>query len=120
MHERDQQPGGTVHASTDRALPVTAASPCIGNIDAGTPRALDRRTEHDHGAQCGCLILAAAVGGGREAVSFSYCVTVLQKHWQLQCNHGEHCATRTTGFPASRWHEAGSLDGVKAILVRES
>lgn len=75
--------------------------------------------EYDHGDQCECLILAAAVGAGREAVGCTYCQRVLQKHWRMHCNHGEHGHEAISSPGAERWCGSGPMDGVKAILVRE-
>lgn len=111
----------TVPAQSERD--VRSATGIRGPVrprDGSNPGVPVLRTEHDHGSLCGCLLLAAAVGGGREAVDFTYCINVLQKHWQLECNHGERCAMPATGSRADRWQGSGSLDGVKAILVREA
>lgn len=75
--------------------------------------------EFDHGAGCGCLILAQAVGGGRECVSHTYCTHVLQKHWQVHCAHGEGADAPAAPPEAPRWSGAAPLDPVKAILVHE-
>lgn len=45
--------------------------------------------ECKHGSLCSCRILVAAVGGGPDCCRFSYCRKVLQRHWVMQCNHGD-------------------------------
>lgn len=42
----------------------------------------------EHGDACDCVMLAAAVGAGPDAVDLFYCRRVLQKHWRIGCNHG--------------------------------
>lgn len=79
-----------------------------------------RSREYAHGDQCSCLLLALAVRAGRDAVSFSYCRNVLQKHWEVRCNHGGCGAAPEPVSPAERWANTGHPDAVKAILIRES
>lgn len=103
-----------------RPLDRPARTHCPVGDDPSTLRGgLDRRTEYDHGDQCACLLLAAAVGAGRDAVSFTYCVNVLQKHWDVRCNHGAHCHERAPAWPADDFHQSARLDKIQAILVRE-
>ena len=70
--------------------------------------------EHGHGDQCSCRLLAAAIGAGPSAVTFSYCQLVLKKRWKVRCNHGGDVpATRATlELPPRDPH-----DMVQAILV---
>ena len=70
--------------------------------------------EIEHGSQCACLLLAAAVGAGPSAVNLSYCRFVLQKRWRVRCNHGGGIpATRAT--PELPPHDP--TDAVQAILI---
>ena len=74
--------------------------------------------EYAHGEHCACLVLAAAVGAGPEAVSCDYCSNVLQKHWDVACDHGHSVARKSTARSAC-W-QFGKLDRVKAMLVKEA
>lgn len=70
----------------------------------------------EHGDRCDCKVLALAVGGDPKHIDFSYCLNVLQKRWIMECNHGCKVeSTRTVN--ASKIHDIGPLDPVKAILI---
>jgi hypothetical protein len=72
------------------------------------------RWEHEHGDQCGCRLLASAVGADPSTVDFTYCRAVLQKRWRVRCNHGGGVsAIRAT--PELPLHDPH--DAVQAILV---
>ena len=77
-----------------------------------------RGWQYAHGEHCTCLLLAAAVGAGPEAVSCDYCRNVLQKHWEVSCHHGE-CVPQQASANARR-HALGKLDPVKAMLLKEA
>lgn len=64
---------------------------------ASTPEAREERAPAE---PCACLLLAAAAGAGAEAVSLGYCMNVLRKHWQLQCDREDRCAAVRS--PSSR------------------
>jgi hypothetical protein len=70
----------------------------------------------DHGNRCSCRLLADAVGCNPKAIRFAYCQAVLMKHWVIECNHGCH---EVIAEPrrSSKWHDLGSIDPVKAILI---
>ena len=75
--------------------------------------------EFDHGEHCDCVILAAAVGAGPEAISCHYCRDVLQKHWGIHCRHGEHGPSKIPKI-SERWRIVGEIDSLKAILIKEA
>lgn len=85
----------------------------------GHPAPPSSSPEYDHGDQCECLVLAAVVGAGREAIGCAYCRNVLQKHWRIRCNHGEHGHGPPSRPASERWRDTGRIDGIKAILIRE-
>lgn len=72
------------------------------------------RREHEHGDQCGCRLLAAAVGVESSAVDFNYCRYIIQKRWGVRCNHGGgvFVAYATPELPP---HD--SYDAVQVILI---
>ena len=74
--------------------------------------------EFDHGEHCDCVILAAAVGAGPKSISFQYCRDVLQKHWLINCRHGEHAPGETVKV-SERWRDVGKIDPLKVILIKE-
>jgi len=76
------------------------------------------RLEERHGPGCECLKLLALVGGDRRSMRYGFCVHVLQKHWQLTCQHGELESTPTAVRAVDRWHDLGTIDAVKAILLK--
>lgn len=71
----------------------------------------------EHGDECGCMLLAQAVGAPADTVDFNYCRQVLQKHWRLRCNHGGHSpgAPVTPQLPHLDPH-----DPVQAALLANS
>lgn len=109
-------PVGIVGAPEDASSVHLPGGDEFASASSGTAR----NREYAHGDQCSCLLLALAVRAGRDAVSFSYCRSVLQKHWQVHCNHGVCHAEREPVSPAERWINTGHPDSVKAILIRES
>ena len=70
----------------------------------------------EHGGVCECEQLAAAVGCDPSAITFEFCVRVLQRHWKLHCRHGG-VAEPPHGHLAERWKEVGRPDAVQAILI---
>jgi len=40
-----------------------------------------------HGPHCSCRALAAATGTEPSALDYGFCVSVLQKHWGMTCDH---------------------------------
>jgi hypothetical protein len=51
----------------------------------------------DHGEMCDCMLLARAIGAPSSCIDYSYCRNVLQRHWNVTCNHGGRLrAARTT------------------------
>ena len=50
-------------------------------------RWLDRRWEREHGTRCSCRLLAAATATEPSAIDYTYCCSVLQKHWRVVCDH---------------------------------
>ena len=71
------------------------------------------RWEHDHGDQCDCRLLASAVGADPSKLDFTYCRLVLQKRWEVRCNHGGISTARAT--PELPSHDPH--DPVHAILI---
>lgn len=72
------------------------------------------RWKHDHGDQCGCRLLASAVGADASTVDFTFCRFGVQKRWRVRCNHGGGVsATRAT--PELPSHDP--RDAVQAILI---
>ncbi len=45
--------------------------------------------ESPHGDKCSCQILSMAVTGAPDACRYAYCRSVLQRRWEMHCNHGE-------------------------------
>ena len=74
--------------------------------------------QYAHGEHCACVLLAAAVGAGPDAVSCEYCRHVLQKHWQVACDHGGK--PPRPSHTTVRWRDMGQLDEVKAMLIKEA
>nr|WP_217350744.1 hypothetical protein [Azonexus fungiphilus] len=57
-----------------------------------------------------------AVGCDPKQLSYNYCLSVLQKRWIVECNHG--CQTELPVTDSElKWHEVGQIDPVKAILI---
>jgi len=92
---------------SNRAPPVRHCAPEAGLANEKVP----------HGNCCDCVLLAAAVGAGPDAIPFDYCLNVLRKHWLLTCRHGETLETRKEKKASEKWHNFGEMDAVKAILV---
>lgn len=44
---------------------------------------------NSHGDRCGCQSLSMAVTGRADACRYDYCRNVLQRRWNMQCNHGQ-------------------------------
>lgn len=42
-----------------------------------------------HGDKCSCQVLSMAVTGMPDACRYVYCRNVLQRRWDMHCNHGE-------------------------------
>lgn len=42
-----------------------------------------------HGDKCSCQILSMAVTGRPDVCSYAYCRNVLQRRWEMHCNHGQ-------------------------------
>ena len=93
---------------TPQALPVRHCAPEAGPGNGEMP----------HGNYCECVLLAAAVGAGPQAISFHYCLNVLQKRWLLTCRHGEMVDTGSAEKTSEKWRNFGEMDAVKAILVK--
>ncbi len=91
----------------DWALPVRHCAPETGPCNSMVP----------HGTNCECLLLAAAIGAGPDAIPFHYCLSVLQKHWRLTCRHGETLETGKEKKVSEKWRDFGDIDAVKAILI---
>ena len=98
-----EQPGSI----SNWALPVRHCAPEAGLGNEKVP----------HGTNCECLLLAAAIGAGSQAIPFDYCLNVLQKHWRLTCRHGEILETRDEKKAGEKWRNCGEMDAVKAILI---
>lgn len=43
----------------------------------------------EHSEHCSCRLLAQTVSLNPHLVSFEYCHRVLQRHWHMQCQHGQ-------------------------------
>jgi hypothetical protein len=99
---------GSPETSSSRAQPTQQKA-----LDAGLGN-----EKVSHGNGCDCVLLAAAVGAGPDAISFGYCLNVLQKHWLLTCNHGETLETGKDEKSSEKWRNLGDMDAVKAILTR--
>jgi hypothetical protein len=76
----------------------------------------DIRRAIEHGDHCDCKVLALAAGCDPRRIDYSYCLNVLQKRWIMECNHGCKVEAAVTA-DASKLHDIGSLDPVKAILI---
>lgn len=72
------------------------------------------RWEHAHGDQCGCRLLASAVGADASTVDFTFCRFGVQKRWRIRCNHGGgvFVARAIPELPRYDLHDA-----VQAILI---
>lgn len=99
---------GKPEACSNRAQPVRHCAPDAGLGNEKVP----------HGNCCDCVLLAAAIGAGPDAISFDYCLNVLQKRWLLTCRHGEILETREENKASEKWRNFGEMDAVKAILIR--
>ena len=70
-----------------------------------------------HGDRCSCRLLADATGCDPANVTFSFCRSVLQRHWVLHCNHG--CLFVGEEKDSNgRWRGLGEMDPIKAILIK--
>ena len=69
-----------------------------------------------HGDRCTCRLLAEAMGYDPATLSFSYCRSVLQRHWVLHCNHGGVSVAEQRD--SGRWGGLGEMDAIKAILIK--
>lgn len=74
----------------------------------------------EHGGQCSCASLAQAVGLDPRKLSFEYCHRVLHKRWGMTCRHGQHEGAPAATGNGERWREVGTVDPVKAILIRNN
>jgi hypothetical protein len=72
-----------------------------------------------HGDRCSCRLLAEATGCDPTILSFSFCRSVLQRHWFMHCNHGCFSAGASKES-SSRWRELGEMDPIKAILIKNN
>ncbi len=45
--------------------------------------------ESPHGDRCSCRILSMAVTGTQNACHYAYCKNVVQRRWDMHCNHGQ-------------------------------
>ena len=88
--------------------------------DCDTPQLDTPFQRFKHGARCDCLLLAKATHGGSDAVTFSYCVNVLQKRYVMSCRHGEAGPPAEVTKASARWQGPREIDAVKAILVTNS
>ena len=70
-----------------------------------------------HGELCSCKVLAQAFGIDSNLLSFDYCQRVLNKHWRMTCCHGQPAGALVAAGLNERWHDVGSIDPVKAILI---
>ena len=77
----------------------------------------DRSQPDEHGTQCSCTLLAQAVGLDPRKISYSYCQSVLHKHWRMTCRHGQRGNAAVTAKLSEHWHDHGPVDPVKAILI---
>jgi len=80
-------------------------------------------SRHDkvrHGTHCDCVLLAAALGLGPDAISFDYCRNNLQHRWAMTCKHGEVLDTRTSTPLSEKWKDEGEMNPVLAILVKNA
>lgn len=50
-----------------------------------------------HHEYCSCRLLAQAMGCDPRSISFEYCRRVLQKHWQVDCRHGQSMSGPAAG-----------------------
>jgi hypothetical protein len=77
---------------------------------------MDIRKPAEHGDRCACRALALAVGYDPKLLSYNYCLTVLQRRWVVECNHG--CLAEPAVADSDlKWHDVGQIDPVKAILI---
>lgn len=90
-----------------------------GAASSNTSRETCAGSAFDHGEQCSCLVLAAAVGANPKSISFDYCHSVLQKHWAVRCRHGQHPPVEPAVLGGERWRDIGKIDPVKVLLIRE-
>jgi hypothetical protein len=59
-------------------------------------------------------LLAAAFGVPPETINFSFCHSVLQVRWVLECRHG--CTA--PAVHKEKWHGIGPIDPLSAILIK--
>ena len=71
----------------------------------------------EHGEQCDCKALAAAVGMDPRALSYRYCHDGLRKRWRLVCHHGEAAGSAAPPGVGAHWLGVGPVDPIKAILM---
>lgn len=42
-----------------------------------------------HGYKCSCQVLSMAATGRPDTCRYAYYKNVLQRHWEMHCNHGQ-------------------------------
>ncbi len=57
------------------------------------------------------------MGCDSKVIRFEYCKTVLMEHLRLECNHGfQHGVAQVKN--SDKWRDAGPIDPIKAILMK--
>lgn len=77
---------------------------------------MEVRKSAEHGDRCVCRTLAMAVGCDPKQLSYNYCLSVLQRRWVVECNHGCLAELPVT-YSELKWHGVGQIDPVRAILI---
>ena len=72
------------------------------------------RWERLHGTHCSCRVLAAAAGAPPATIDYGFCRSVLQKRWNMMCDHLPHVAARKA-TPKLPPHDV--RDPVHALLI---
>lgn len=86
---------------------TTTAGPCTAALAA-------------HGAQRECMALAAAMRMDRSAISFTFCRTMLQRHWAMRCQHGGWAESVDLIPSDQRWRQHDEITPVLAILLENA
>lgn len=73
--------------------------------------------ENPHGDRCSCQILSMAVTGIHGACHYDYCRNVLQRRWDMHCNHGQLSpSSELPVYDRVVMHEDNTLELLKKAL----
>lgn len=89
------------------AKTTTRSLPCTGELIA-------------HGDECECMALAAAMQMDKAAISFTFCHSLLLRHWAMRCRHGSAPEAVDLIPSGQRWRHHDDITPVLAIIVENA